>query len=160
MRARTLTAVDVCEVTGYSRNQLRGLIDELPVYAEQETTARVAREFSPADLLILSVVSVLETTYNIKRAAVASVAETLRKTLSGPRPVNRNARLLISLDPPSVSYFSGTVPSQDGILISLGRIFERVDRYLNYGLPSAENREPELKLGPTLISGRRKKAAQ
>lgn len=159
MRGRKITAVDVCEVTGYSRNQLRGLLDELPGYSEQETTARIAREFARADLSVLSVIHVLESKNNVRRGAIATIAEILRKTLVGPKAVNRNARLLISFDPPKVNYFTSEMPSNDGILISLAPIFERVDRYLNYGLPYGVV-EPELNLGPGLVSNKREVATK
>ena len=160
MEERKITAIDVCKVTGYSRNQLRGLLDELPCYSEQATTARVAREFARADLSVLSVIYVLETCNNVRRGAIGIIAGILRKTLVGPKAINRNARLLISFAPPEVNYLTDGIPLHDGILISLAPIFERVDRYLNHVLPYAENPTPELNLGPTLISNKRKVAAK
>ncbi len=161
MRAiRKITAVDIREVTGYSRNQLRGLLDELPIYSEQETAPRIAREFSRSDLTVLAVVHVLETRNGVRRKTIAPVITQLRKTLTGPKTINRGARLLISFDPPTVSYLTTSVTSQDGILVSLGPIFDRVDQYLNFGPAHAGNVGPELNLGPTLVTSNRKKAAQ
>lgn len=108
---------------------------------------------------MLSVIHVLESKNNVRRGAIATIAEILRKTLVGPKAVNRNARLLISFDPPKVNYFTSEMPSNDGILISLAPIFERVDRYLNYGLPYGVV-EPELNLGPGLVSNKREVATK
>lgn len=160
MKIRKITTADVCEVTGYSRHQLRGLLSELPVYSGQKTVARVAREFTHADLVMLAVVHALETRYSARREGVASISNLLRKALTGPKTVDRGARLLISFEPPAVSYLTGEAPPQDGILVSLGPIFQRVDTYMGYGLPYTKEAQGEFRLGPTLVSSSRKKAAQ
>jgi hypothetical protein len=160
MKIRKITTTDVCEVTGYSRHQLRGLLAELPVYSSQKTVARVAREFTHADLVTLAVVHTLETRYSARREAVASISTLLRKTLTGPKAVNRDARLLVSFDPPAVSYLTGDASPQDGIHISLGPIFQRVDTYMGHGHPYGEKAQTEFRLGPTLVSTSRKKSAQ
>lgn len=161
MRFIPITAIDISKVTGYSRNQVRGLLDELPIYSDQKTEPRVAREFSRSDLIVLAVVHLLEARIGIRRKAVATIVEPLRQALSGPKKINRNARLLIFIDPPAVSYLAtNSSPSQDGILISLGPIFERVDEHLNFGLPYAANDGPELNFGPGLVSSGRKKTAK
>ncbi len=154
MKARKLTAVHVCEVTGYSRNQLRGLLDELPCYSEKESSPRVAREFSRSDLIVLSVVHALENKVGLRRGAISQVVGSLRNTLIGPKAVNRSARLLIAFDPPSVAYLTDELPSADGVLVSMGLIFEHVDHYLNHDLPDPEEIQSELNFGPTLVSRR------
>lgn len=154
MKARKLTAVHVCEVTGYSRNQLRGLLDELPAYSDKESSPRIAREFSRSDLIVLSVVYFLENQTGVRRASISLVINLLRKTLIGPKTINRDARLLIAFDPPLVTYLNNELPTQDGILVSLGHIFEHVDQYLNFETPNVEDVQPELNFGPTLVSKR------
>lgn len=148
--------MDVCAVSGYTRNQLRGVMDELPIYAEQETSVRVAREYSRADLSVLSVVFVLDVQFNVRRSAIAKIAGQLRQALSSPRPVNRAARLLISFDPSSVRYLPDKEPIQTGILVALGPIFERVDTYIA-GNP-LDNANRDLNFGPTSITDKRKVA--
>lgn len=160
MKIRKITAVDLCAITGYSRDQLRGLIDKLPVFSDQETAPRVAREFTRSDVTLLAVVRVLEVQYSVRRESIASITKLLHKALTGPKAVNRNARLLISFDPQTVSYLTEDVPRQDGILMSLGPVFQRIDAYLGQNLPIAEKAQSELRLGPTLISGSRRKAPQ
>lgn len=158
MKIRKITTTDVCEVTGYSRHQLRGLLDELPIYSGKKTVPRVAREFTRADLTTLAVVHVLETRHSARREAIASISDLLRKALTGPKTVNRTARLLISFDPPAVSYLTSDTPPQDGTLVSLGSIFQRVDAYMGHGLTNTEKLQTEFSLGPTLVSSGRKKA--
>lgn len=156
MKARKITTTDVCKVTGYSRHQLRGLLAELPVYSGQKTEARVAREFTHADLVTLAVVHTLETSHRARRDAVASISNLLRKALTGPKTVNRGARLLISYEPPAVSYLTSESLPQDGTLVSLGPIFQRVDTYMGHGRPYTEKLQTEFSLGPTLVSSRKK----
>jgi hypothetical protein len=151
-----ITAADVCAVSGYTRNQLRGVLNELPIYAEQETSARVAREYSRADLSVLSVVYVLDVQFNVRRAAIALIADQLRQTLSGPKPINRAARLLVTFDPLSVRYLTEKETIQTGILVALGLIFARVDAYIA-GNP-LDNVNRELNFGPTPIPDKRKVA--
>lgn len=153
-----MTSADVCDVTGYSRHQLQGLLRELPLYSKQQTAPRIAREFTHSDMVILAVVHMLEAGHRVRRDAIASIIRLLRKALIGPKAVNRDARLLISFDPPAVNYLTGDAPVQDGIVMSLGPIFQRVDTYLGRGASAGENAQADLKFGPALITGGRKKA--
>lgn len=159
MKLRKLTAADVCQVTGYSRNQLRGLLNELPPYSAQATQPRVAREFTAHDLIVLSVVSALEMEHGMRRNAIAMVIESLRTTLAGPQNVNREARLLISINPPLVSIVNMGAQVHEGVLVSLGSIFEQVDRYLGYDMPDIMAHQYDLKLGPTIIAKHEKQTA-
>ncbi len=160
MKVRKIRVTDVCEVTEYSRHQLRGLLDDLPIYSRKKMAPRVAREFTRADLIMLSVVHVLETRYCVRREAMVSISDLLRKTLVGPKMVNRDARLLIAFDPPTIDYLTSAAVAQDGVLMSLRPIFQRVDEYLGHGLPYGEEIQPELKFGPGLVAGSRKKVVQ
>lgn len=144
MVSRKITAVDVCEVTGYSRNQLRWLLNELPPYSHKKPSPRVAREFTAQDLSILSVIFVLENTYGMRVNAIALVAELISDILSGPKEVSNGARLLICLTPPNVTYIDTTLNSSDGIFVSLDSIFSKVDGYLKPALKKQGN----LNFGP------------
>lgn len=157
MKIRKITTTDVCKVTGYSRDQLRGLLAELPIYSGQKTAARVAREFTHTDLVTLAVACALETRYSVRREGVASIFNLLRKALTGPKTVNRSARLLVCFEPPAVSYLTGETP-QDGTLVSLGPILQRVDTYMGHGLPYTGKVQTEFSLGPALVSSRKKTA--
>lgn len=152
--ARKLTAVDVCEVTGYSRHQLQALLCDLSPYAERGTLPRVAREFRAHDLHVFCVVHALEERLGMKRSHVILIGQQVHKALSGPRKVNPKARLLISLYPPLVTYLEAASVEGEGLLVSLGPVFETVDCYL-----SCDDLESQtsLHLGPDLVVNRRKR---
>lgn len=162
MASISITAVDISKVTGYTRNQVRGLLDKLPRYAEQDAAPGVAREYTRSDLLVLAVIHHLEARVRVHRDALAAIVEPLRNELSGPKTINEGARLLISFDPPTASYLAtANTPIQEGIVIALGPIFERVDGHLTKKFENpylAPTKHPELNFGPMLISHGKKKA--
>ncbi len=155
MKTRKLTASDVCEVTGYNRDQLKAVL-KLPHWSAAPG-ARMAREFSPHDLIVLGVVRVLDSRVGIRRKQIGLMLTKLRQALLGPREVDRSASLAISFDPIHVEYVSGKNPSREGLLISLEPIFDRVDRYL--GAARSWNASQEnLRLGPGSLRSRRRRA--
>jgi len=155
MRNRQLTIIDACEVSGYNRDQLKGLLKKLPQFTERATLPRVARKFTPQEIAVLRVIFILEDHIGINRSKTISVATLLSKALSGPKKIGKNARLFISFDPISVHYDEKGRPDHDGVILSLGTIFERVDQYL---MPSNISRQADLKLGPMLVTNEAKKS--
>lgn len=151
MRPRKITVVDVCAVTGYERDQLQALLKELPPYNGYATKPRVAREFTPHDVISLCIVYELEVGYGIKRKMIGKISEMLRHALSGPKTVASNARLCISFNPPSALYIPDMEIEYDGIYISLKEIFERADQYLSYGGSFFKVEQSELKLPPVAL---------
>lgn len=149
MLSRTLTISDVCRVTGRSRYALRGLLDG--ALAEKASKgARVAREFTPHELLVIATMTELEVRLAIKRSHVVSISKVLSKVLLGPRLLNRQARLVITFFPPSVSYVSSAAPAENAVILSLGPIFERVDRYMADGALPAN--QAQLRFGPESVT--------
>jgi hypothetical protein len=157
MKTRKLTASDVCEVTGYNRDQLKALLKELPDWSAAPS-ARIAREFSPHDLIVLGVVHALDSRVGIRRKLIAPMLAKLQQVLLGPREVDRSARLIISFDPTHVEYVSEKTSIREGVLISLEPIFDRVDRYLG-AVPSRNTAQENLRLGPSSLRPRRSRAA-
>jgi len=143
---RRLTAADVLEVTGYSRDELHALLRVLAPYNAERSSPRVAREFFPKDLVVLSVTQILENRYGVRRTAVAEIGELLQDALNGPKAANRDARLWITVRPPHVGYVDGPSYAGEGMIVALGPIFEKVDRYLSF--------EPQLSLqfGPSIVA--------
>lgn len=143
---RRLTAADVCAVTGYSRDELHALLRVLEPYCTDKPSPRVAREFTPRDLVVLGVTQVLEERYGLRRTAVAELGLQLQSALSGPRGLNRDARLSVSLRPLQVEYLGAGAMAIEGLVIALGPIIEKVDDYLSF--------EPQMSLrfGPSLIA--------
>lgn len=108
---------------------MRGLLDAaLPELSSRGP--RVAREFRPQEFLLIAVMAELETRLGVKRSYVVAIAKSLSEALSGPRASNREARLVVTFDPPSVRYSDDPNPSLDGIVMSLKAVFERVDPYV------------------------------
>jgi len=156
MKVRKLTAADVCEVTGYNRDQLRGLIKELPKWSAAPAE-RMARVYTAHDLIVLCVVHTLETLMGMRRKAIALVFEQMQDALSGPKPIARNARLVLSFSPLSVEYFDSKTHVSEGVVVSLQPILDRVDQYLSAGKIFASDSQANLQLGPGLVRTRRRR---
>lgn len=144
MKARRLTTSDLCNVSEYSRHQMRGLLAELPGFAERAGEAKVAAEFSPHDLLVITLCCRLESHYGLKRATVASLAKELARSLSGPRPLARDARLVLGFAPHSARYMEAAGNIHDGLVVPLEPVFSQVDNYL---LPGGTTGNAQRELG-------------
>lgn len=155
MRPRKLTASDVCEVTGYRRDQLKALLKEMKALPAAPSE-RVAREFSAHDLIVLGVVHMLDTRIGIRRKKIASMLPQLRKALFGPRAVDRSAYVAISFDPLCVEYVSGKATPKESVLVSLEPIFDKVDQYLGAVQPWSAV-QGNLRLGAALVRSRRRR---
>lgn len=129
---RRLTAADVCTVTGYSRDELHATLKVLWPYSEEAPAPRVAREFTARDLIVLSVTQILERRFGVRRSALAAIGEPLRTALSGPKEASKKARLVLSIEPPSVEYVNLSITEREGLVVPLGAIFEKVDGYLTF----------------------------
>ncbi len=140
---------DACEVTGYTRNQLRAMLRDLPAFACEDSVEKSARIFTRNELLAICVIARMETKHGVRRAAISDVASKIKESLQGPRPVNPNAWLKVSFEPPVVTYVDGNVALEEGNLIPLGPIFDQVDRYL--GAYSYSGVQSELPLGPVIL---------
>lgn len=142
---RRLTAADVCAVTGYSRDELHALLRVLAPYAKERPAPRVAREFTATDLVVLSVTQMLESRFGLRRTAVAEIGEMLQLACSGPRPLDEDACLAVTVRPPQVERSAPGI-AREGLLIPLAPIYDRIDTYLSY--------DPQLALrfGPSLVA--------
>lgn len=140
--ARRLTLTDIEAITGYTRNQARGVLDSLPQYANAPKLERVAQEYTPHDLLVVSVVACLERTHRVQRSAIAEVFEAIYKELHGPRPQNRSPLLHVTFEPPTAVYCSDQQVVSEGITVALGPIFEKVDSHLGIFLPKQHEMFP------------------
>lgn len=139
---------DACQVTDYSRDQLRGMLRDLPQFLDTPPEGR-NRTFSRAELLTICVITQMETRYGIKRAAISKIAHKLLATLSGPRAIDPNARLNVVPESSHVTFIAEDAPVSEGLLVPLGSIFQRVDLYL--GAHSENGKQGELSLGLGII---------
>lgn len=152
MSSRSLTMADLLAITGYTRDQMRGLLDSIPAYASRNTQVRVAKHYSAQDLLVLRTCSQLESRYGLQRGAVAGFVDGMRSALSGPRPVSTTPRLLLTFDPPDVRYVEATERIEEGLLVPLVPIFQAVDEYLLPGRTQLDWGQRELGFGPQAIN--------
>lgn len=127
---RNITIGDLCELTGYSRDQMRGLLAELPRFAGRRGTARVARVYSNHDVLIIVLICRLETVYALKRGAVAMLCEPIADILSTPRVVSAHAKLLVQTATVQCEYFDDVPSVDDGLVVPLEPVFSVIDAYL------------------------------
>ncbi len=148
MLSSQLTMADLVAITGYTRHQLRGLLD-LALPGRTGKGARIAREFRPQELIHVATMVELETRFGVNRSHVAKIAKRLGHVLSGPREQTRMARLVVSFEPPQVTYAAELIPTIDGVVMSLGPVFERVDRYVDSA--GGATLQEQLSLGPTLL---------
>lgn len=150
MSTRILKHNNLAEACGYSKDKLRGLLDELPQFANIETKARVAKEYSRHDLLVIATCCRLEARYGLRRSTVAELSVELANALRGPRPVSSKAKLVISFEPLDVVYAEESGEMADGLVVALEPVFQQVDDYL---LPDRSTAWPqqELALGPSAL---------
>ena len=151
---RKLTAQDVREVSGYSREEFRALRSVVGFHGVQPVQARVAEEFTRQDLLVVAVIRELEVSYGMSRSAVAQIYELLRAALKGPKPVDRDARLLITIKPPLVEYLDKRTEIAEGLVIPLQEVFDRVDGHLGAHLESRPAQR-DLKLSSSVAKQRK-----
>ena len=152
MSSRSLTMADLLAITGYTRDQMRGLLDAMPAYASRYTQVRVAKQYTAQDLLVLRTCSQLESRYGLQRGAVAGFSDGLRSALSGPRPVSATPRLLLTFDPSDVRYVEATEHIEEGLLVPLTPIFQAVDEYLLPGRAQLDWGQRELGFGLQAIN--------
>jgi hypothetical protein len=146
---------DLTQVTGYTRFQLDGFLEQVFTDVGIGNRSRVQRTFTPQDLLLVAVMCEVEHRYGIDRKKLAKVAHALRKTLAVPRPANRNARLLLSFEPPAAQYLDSDALVAEGIVLPLGSIFAEVDEYLGVSTRAIAPAQSSLRLPPTMATVRR-----
>lgn len=151
MSSRSLTMADLLAISGYTRDQMRGLLDAMPAYASRDTRVRVAKQYSAQDLLVVRACSQLESRYGLQRGTVAGFSDAVRSVLSGPRPVSATARLLLMFEPADVRYVEATESIEEGLLVPLAPIFQAVDEYLLPGRAQLDWGQRELGFVPQAI---------
>ncbi|TAG04365.1 MAG: hypothetical protein EAZ30_02310 [Betaproteobacteria bacterium] len=142
---------DLLTISGYTRDQMRGLLDALPMYSSRNTRVRVAKQYTAQDLLLVRTCVQLEVRYGLQRITVAGFSEQLRAVLSGPRPLSSSAHLLLTFEPINVRYVDDVESLQEGLLVPLAPIFQTVDEYLLPGRGSHYWNQRELGFGPQAV---------
>lgn len=154
MSSRPLTISDLLAISGYTRDQMRGLLDAIPAYATRNTKVRVAKQYTAQDLLVVRTCSQLESRYGLQRVVVTGFSDLLRSVLSGPRPVSATARLLLTFEPLDVRYVESLEGIHEGLLVPLVPIFQAVDEYLLPSHAQASWNQRELGFGPLAVNSK------
>jgi len=147
MDVRTLKMADACSVSGYTKDQMRALLRDLPPFTVDQGEGR-SRVFTRVELLAIAIISYMEQRYGIKRAAVGAILEQLLKTLQAPRKLDTLACLVIVTSEGSVTYSRLNNGVDEGLVIPLAPIFDRLDTYL--GVRTQSN-QLEINLNPTTL---------
>jgi hypothetical protein len=127
---RPIIVSDLCELTGYSRDQMRGLLAELPRFACRRAEARVARVYSSHDVVLVVLLCRLETIYGLKRSVVSALCESIAATLAGPREASKQACLIVRVHDATCEYVDAAPLIDDGLVVALDPIFLAIDTYL------------------------------
>lgn len=129
MEVRTLKMADACAVSGYTRDQIRALLRDLPSFTLHQDLGR-SRVFTRIELLAIAIISTMEQRYGVKRAAISIILDKLLDTLQIPRQLDPLACLLIVTGESSVSYTTLGQTASEGLIIPLAPIFDQLDSYL------------------------------
>lgn len=150
---RRLKAADVYRIANYTRNQFRGLLAELAYQFETDTATqpRVARMYSPHDFLVILIACELDTTVGLKRSTIASLLPAIASELSGPRPVARVPKLVLTMNPPTARYVDSEANLEQGVVLSLAEIFARADGHMQQAGCGLLSPQAPLNFGPTLV---------
>jgi hypothetical protein len=120
---------DLCSLTGYTRDQVRGLLDALPPMGQRDGRRRAATSYSLQDLFFISLCCRLEQHYGLKRDKVAVLAPHIGAQLVNPHETGFD-HLLVQFDPPSARNVDKIEGVADGLIVALEPVFEQVDGYL------------------------------
>lgn len=138
---------DACAISGYTRDQMRALLRDLPSFTTDQGTGR-NRIFTRAELLTIAVIAFMEQRYGIKRSAIGAIVERLHTVIQSPRAVDRLACLVIVTGEASVSYSRLNETTSEGLVLPLAPIFDRLDTYL--GAKSSQN-QIEIAFQPSVL---------
>ncbi len=152
---KRLKAADVYKEVKYTRNQLRGLLDELGYKFESdtETQPRVARTYSPQDFLVILIACELESNQGFRRGMIASLMPHIASELSGPRLPGKQPKLILTMNPASAKYVDGQSNVDYGLVLPLSEIFARVDFCLHEVEGALVSSQATLNFGPSLVRG-------
>ena len=148
MNSRPLKMADACAVSGYTRDQMRGLIRDLPSFIADQGLGR-NRIFTRAELLSIAIIAEMEQKYGLKRTAIGSIVRSLINLIQLPREVDHLACLVVITGNQSVSYSRLDQSINEGLVIPLAPIFDQLDTYLGAKVPQ---KQIEIAFKPSAIS--------
>jgi hypothetical protein len=139
---------DACAISGYTRDQMRALLRDLPSFCVDQVSGR-NRTFTRVELLTIAIIAFMEQRYGVKRKAIGMILDDLINTIQSPREIDPQACLIIITGDQSVSYSRLNETVEEGLVVPLAPIFERLDTYL--GAKSTEH-QMEINFGPSALN--------
>lgn len=151
---RKITASDLRGASGYDAGGLRAVLDHLQSVSclPSPKKARAAIVYSRLDVSLVAVMYELDTKFGLRKAAMPRIGPAVRDALARPRDVNPDARLVVTIDPPTVRYLEKPEPVDIGIVMPLRPVFTKVDGYLGLSLGAVAS----LPLTPGAVRKRRR----
>lgn len=137
MNVRSLKMADACAISGYTRDQMRALLRDLPSFTANQGSGR-NRVFTRIELLTIAIISFMEQRYGIKRAAIGQILEPLLIAIQVPREVDPLACLVVVTGEATVSYARLNEKVKEGLVIPLAPIFNQLDTYLGATEPKKQ----------------------
>lgn len=151
MKPRKISVSDVCELTGYTRNQLRGLLRDMPSFVCHEPLPRSGRTFTRGELVVLCVITEMEATYGMRRASIGTVLQPLLSAIQTPRSPGRKSVLNVVMVSQTVLHLDSPNFATEGLIVPLEPIYERIEKYLG---AHPDSDQIELALGPVMVAHR------
>ena len=148
MQVRTLKMADACAISGYTRDQMRALLRDLPAFTVDQGSNR-GRIFTRVELLIIAIISFMEQRYGVKRTSIGAILAELLDTIQSPRSIDPQACLVIITGEASVTYRRLDEPIREGLVIPLAPIFDQLDTYLGAKTPK---KQMEISFGPSALN--------
>jgi hypothetical protein len=137
MVSSDITIGDLAVVTGYSRDKLKGFLRQIGFGLDKVSNPREATVYSRHELLTIAACAKLEE-MGMRRSAIKTTLIEIARALSGPRSVAKNPRILVRVEPISVSYVDESGDFSDGFVLPLRGIFSKVDVHLGVATPFEE----------------------
>lgn len=147
MDIRTLKMADACAISGYTRDQVRALLRDLPSFTIDDGSGR-NRTFTRVELLVIAIISCMEQRYGIRRAAIGIILKQLIETLQIPREIDPLACLVVVVGENLVLYSRLSETLTEGVVIPLAPIFDQLDTYLGV---KTHHKQMEISFGPSAL---------
>lgn len=121
------------------------------MYVVRDAQPRVANEYTAHDLVLVLIVSMLESRFGLRRDAVAALASGIAEALARPAAVDSAGWLLLCVDPLQVQRLDSVPAVAEGIVFALDPVFDRIDDYLLPGGTARSAMQGALALGPVAM---------
>jgi hypothetical protein len=154
MLSNKITVADIAKLAGVTRHKVRSMMRDLPGFSDRGGLERVATQYNELDLAVLTVCFELEKNYGLRHDALGFLVEEIRRAFSGPKSLASGAYLLIVVHAKTVTYLDKWSRIDDGLLVPLDALFQRIDTYLGQLRPASG--QGFLRLSSVVISGSKK----